>query len=209
VSDRVVAEIGRRRVVAVLRAESAAAAVSAARALSRGGVTAVEVAFTTPGAAEAIGELAADPDSLLVGAGTVTTAGEAAAAVDAGAAFLVSPYFVDEVVEAGRRSGLLVLPGAFSPAEIAAAAAVSPVVKLFPGTAGGPPLLRSLRGPFPHVRFVPTGGVELGTVRAWFAAGAFAVGAGGDLCPAEAIARREWDALEARARAYADAAGIG
>jgi 2-dehydro-3-deoxyphosphogluconate aldolase/(4S)-4-hydroxy-2-oxoglutarate aldolase len=187
--------------LAVIRADSATAAVRAGRALAAGGVRALEVAFTTPGAPAAIRELAAD-EELFVGAGTVLSAGQADDAIAAGAAFLVSPSLVDTVLDAGREAGVLALPGALTPTEVVAAAARADVVKLFPASLGGPGYLKALLAPLPELRIVPTGGVSAENVGAWLDAGAFALGAGGDLCPAAAIAAGDDEELTRRARGY-------
>lgn len=171
--------------VAVVRAASAGDAVRVSEALADGGVRAVEVAFTTPDAAAAIATLAERlAGRALVGAGTIVRPSDADAAIDAGAAFLVSPGFDAELVDHVRAAGRAILPGAATPTEVMAAVrhGVS-ALKLFPGSLGGPEHLRALRGPFPDVRFMPTGGVSLATVPAWFEAGAFAVGVGGLLAP--------------------------
>ena len=194
------------QVLAVIRADSAASAVEAGRALAAGGVRALEVAFTTPDAPAAIRELAAD-DELLVGAGTVLSDAHAHAALDAGAAFLVSPSLVPAVLAVAREAGVLALPGALTPTEVVAAAELAEVVKLFPASLGGVSYLKALLAPLPDLRIVPTGGVSASNAREWLAAGAFAVGAGGDLCPAELIADRRLDELTKRARSYRAALG--
>lgn len=199
----VLAQIALRPIVAVIRAESARQAVTAARALRRGGISAVEIAFTTPQAATAVAELANDGD-ILVGAGTVENIRAAAVASDAGARFLVSPFASPQIVELAYERGILAIPGVLTPTEIAAAAPYAPLLKLFPASIGGPPLLRTLRGPFPDVRFMPTGGVSLSNLDDWFDAGAFAVGAGNDLCPPADVAAGDVKSLERRARCYTE-----
>lgn len=197
--------IGARRVVAVVRAGSAQEAVAAAAALEDGGITAVEVALTTPDAAAAIRQIRAAHPDLLVGAGTVLSPRDVMASAEAGAAFVVSPGLALDVLEAARRAAFLAIPGVLTPTEVQRASAHAPLLKLFPAGLGGPPLLRTLRGPFPDVRFVPTGGVAAENVAEWFAAGAFAVGAGTDLCPPDGLRRGDYDAVVARARAYTEA----
>ena len=164
-------------------------------------MTAVEVTFTVPDAPGAIAELAAE-ESLLVGAGTVLTPDQADAAVRAGARFLVSPGLDDEVLDAAERLGVPALPGVFTPTEVARAARRCSLMKLFPASLGGPTLLAALRGPFPDLAFVPTGGVSASTVGEWLAAGAIAVGASGDLCPPDAIEARDTGLLQERAERY-------
>jgi 2-dehydro-3-deoxyphosphogluconate aldolase/(4S)-4-hydroxy-2-oxoglutarate aldolase len=194
-------------VVAVVRAPDAEAAVATGVALVRGGVRALEVTFTTPGAEEAIAELRgrfAEP--VLVGAGTVRTLTQVAAARAAGAQFLVAPGLDDAIVTAMRTTGLPTLAGAFTPTEVTRALALGvDAVKLFPAGVAGIGMLRALREPFPEARIVPTGGVTSDNLGAWLAAGAFAVGAGGSLCPSADIVAGRFDAIEQRARAFADA----
>lgn len=199
-TDRI-AELG---LLAVLRGASAAAAVEVADALVEGGVRGIEVTFTTPDAPGAIRELAArHGDAIVLGAGTVTSAGQAAAAARAGARFLVSPGLDPALLPAMRETGLDVLPGVLTPSEVMLAMRHDvPVVKLFPGASGGPAHLSALRAPFPEMEFLPTGGVSAENVGAWFAAGALAVGVGGALAPSTLEDRPE---LVARARELVDA----
>jgi 2-dehydro-3-deoxyphosphogluconate aldolase / (4S)-4-hydroxy-2-oxoglutarate aldolase len=202
--ERLRAELAQRGIVAVLRAGSAQRAVVAARALAEGGVTAIEVTFTVPDAPAAIAELAAD-EALLVGAGTVLRPDQAEAAIDAGARFVVSPNLDEQVLDAAESRGVPALPGVLTPTEVARAARRCSLVKLFPASLGGPALLAALREPFPELAFVPTGGVTAGEMGDWLRAGAAAVGAGGDLCPREAIEAGDTDLLRARAERYAAA----
>lgn len=197
-------ELRRRGIVAVIRGSRAEAAAAAGRALADGGITAVEVTFTVPGACEAVAELAAAPE-LLVGAGTVLTPEQAREAVAAGARYLVAPNLDPAVVDAADALGVPLLPGVLTPTEVAAAMPRCPVLKVFPASFGGPAYLRALRGPFPGLNAVPTGGVSAENLGEWLAAGALAVGAGGDLCPPSAVDAGDLDAIRARARAYARA----
>lgn len=194
------------RVIAVLRAPSAETAISAAEALLDGGITGIEITYSTPDAPTAIAQLRSRHPEAVIGAGTVRTEKEAAAAAEAGAQFLVSPGSTPAVVSAMLATGLPTLAGALSPTEIMSAVdAGVHAVKLFPGSLGGPGYLRTLRGPFPDIPIVPTGGVSADNVAEWLAAGALAVGAGGELCPAQAIAEAAWRDITARARAFAAA----
>lgn len=194
-------------VIAVVRAPDAEAAVATGAALVRGGVRALEVTYTTPGAEHAIAELRRRfPESVLVGAGTVRTLAQVAAAEAADAQFLVAPGLDDAVVAAMRATGRPTLAGAFTPTEVTRALALGvDAVKLFPAGVAGIGMLRALREPFPDARIVPTGGVTSDNLGEWLAAGAFAVGAGGSLCPSDDIAAGRFDAIEDRARAFADA----
>ncbi len=200
----IVDELRRRRIVAVVRGGSATAAEAAARALADGGVTAIEVTFTVPGACEAIAALASERD-LLIGAGTVLTAHDAHAAVAAGARYLIAPNFDPTVADAADALGVPLLPGVLTPTEVAAARRRCSIVKVFPASLGGPGYLRALRGPFPDLLAVPTGGVSVDNAAEWLAAGALAVGAGGDLCPPGSVDAGDTDELRRRARAYVEA----
>ena len=202
--ERLRAQLAERGILAVLRAGSAKRAVAAARALAEGGVTAIEVTFSVPDAPAAIAELAAD-EALLVGAGTVLSADQVEAAIGAGARFVVSPNLDEQVLDAAESGGVAALPGVLTPTEVARAARRCSLMKLFPASLGGPALLAALREPFPDLAFVPTGGIGVGEIGDWLRAGAVAVGAGGDLCPHEAIEAGDTGLLRARARRYADA----
>lgn len=180
-----------------MRAGDAAEAVEIAAALAEGGLRAIELTFTTPDAADAIAEARRllDPD-LLLGAGTITESEQAAAAVEAGADFLVSPHLDPVLLEAMLASGLLVLPGVLTPSEVAAALrAGASAVKLFPASSAGVAHMRALFGPFPGLQVVPTGGIGIDAARAWLDAGAVAVGLGGELIPRALRDARAWDAV--------------
>jgi 2-dehydro-3-deoxyphosphogluconate aldolase/(4S)-4-hydroxy-2-oxoglutarate aldolase len=194
-------------VLAVLRAPSAEQAVLAVDALVAGGVTGVEITFSTPDATEAIAEVARrHGDAIYLGAGTVLTSDQAQQAVAAGATFLVSPGTDEPIVSAMRATGAAVFTGALTPSEVMAALRLDVhAVKIFPASLGGPAYLKSLRGPFPDVAFMPTGGVNAGNIKDWLAAGAVAVGAGSELCSAAAMAAGRWDQIEASAREFSAA----
>lgn len=194
-------------VLAVLRAPDADAAAAAIDALVRGGVTGIEVTFSTPGAPEVIAAaLARHGDAIHVGAGTVLTPSQAREAVDAGAAYLVSPGTVTALITAMQETGAAVMGGALTPSEVMVAADLGiDVIKVFPASLGGPGYLSALRAPFPHLPFMPTGGVNPDNVAAWYAAGAVAVGAGGDLVPGSALKSGNWDEIERRAKLFAAA----
>jgi 2-dehydro-3-deoxyphosphogluconate aldolase/(4S)-4-hydroxy-2-oxoglutarate aldolase len=198
------------RVLAVLRAPSAESALRTADALVEGGITGLEVTYSTPDATRVIRELDQKyGDRIYLGAGTVTTAQQAADAADAGARFLVSPGTRPDLTAAMKATGRLVLTGALTPSEIMAAVEYgADVVKIFPASLGGPAYLRALRGPFPDVPLMPTGGVSPENLGDWFAAGALAVGAGSDLVSPAALASDDWAAITRRAEEFV-AAGPG
>jgi 2-dehydro-3-deoxyphosphogluconate aldolase / (4S)-4-hydroxy-2-oxoglutarate aldolase len=194
-------------VVAVLRAPSAAAAVSAVDALVAGGLTGIEVTYSTPDVPVVLREVRDRHPDVVLGAGTVRTPAHAEEAAAAGAEFLVSPGTLPEVTRAMLGTGATVLSGALTPSEVMLATDLGVhVVKLFPSSLGGPAYLKALRGPFPDVDFCPTGGVRPGNLGDWLAAGAVAVGAGGELTPASALATGDWEAVTAAAREFRAAA---
>ncbi|HYP44119.1 MAG TPA: bifunctional 4-hydroxy-2-oxoglutarate aldolase/2-dehydro-3-deoxy-phosphogluconate aldolase [Propionibacteriaceae bacterium] len=203
----VVTALQRVGVLAVLRAPSAAAAVSAVDALVAGGVTGIEITFSTPDAPEAIAEVARrHADAVYLGAGTVLTGQHARAAVDAGADFLVSPGTEATLVAAMKSTGAAVFTGALTPSEVMATLSLGvDAIKVFPAALGGPSYLRALRGPFPEVPFLPTGGVTAGNLAQWLAAGAVAVGAGSELCSASAMAQGRWAEVTEAARSFSRA----
>jgi 2-dehydro-3-deoxyphosphogluconate aldolase/(4S)-4-hydroxy-2-oxoglutarate aldolase len=197
-------------VVAVVRAPDPDSAVRGVEALVAGGVIGIEITYSTPDAASVIAELGRrHGNGIVLGAGTVLTLGQVTEAAEAGASFLVCPGSDDELAEAMRATGLAVLLGALTPSEVMHTLKLgADAVKIFPASLGGPSYVRALRGPFPDVPFIPTGGVNAGNVGDWLSAGAFAVGAGGDLCSAADLAAGRWDDLEGRAREYADAVAL-
>jgi 2-dehydro-3-deoxyphosphogluconate aldolase/(4S)-4-hydroxy-2-oxoglutarate aldolase len=189
-------------VVAVIRLREAGALRAVVDALAEGGVLALEVTMTVPRALELIAEIAPSlPPEVLLGAGTVLDAETARAAIEAGARYVVSPVFREEVLSTCHRFEVAAMPGCFTPTEILAAwDAGADVVKVFPATALGPGYFRDLRGPFPHLRLMPTGGVSLANAGEWIRAGAVAIGVGSALVDAEAVAARRFGDITDRAR---------
>jgi 2-dehydro-3-deoxyphosphogluconate aldolase/(4S)-4-hydroxy-2-oxoglutarate aldolase len=205
--DRALKRVEDLGLLAVVRGESRAAALEVVGALIEGGVLGIEITFTTPEAPRVIRDLDEEyGDRILLGAGTVTTHEQVEQSAEAGAVFLVSPGSDPDLLPAMLGTGLLVLPGTLTPSEIMLARSLgAPAVKLFPGSSGGPSYLKTLLGPFPNVPFVPTGGVSLENIVDWFAAGAFAVGAGGALAP-PSLGRRDRGEVVENARQFAGAA---
>lgn len=197
-----IAEAG---VVAVLRARASQHLAAVAHALVDAGLRVVEVTLTTPDAVTLIKQLHNDlGDAALVGAGTVVTLDEAEACIDAGADFLVSPTTALDVVATARIAGVAAFPGALTPTEILAAQrSGASAVKLFPASLVGPGYLAQLRGPFPSISIMPTGGIAVADVEPWLRAGAAAVGLGGSLSGA-ALADGPDKALRERARRALD-----
>jgi len=208
VSDaRVLAELVATGVIAVLRAPAPEAALATVDALVAGGVTGIEITYSIPDAAAVIAECRRRHGrTILLGAGTVTTAAQAEQAVQAGASYLVSPGTTRPLAEAMRATGAAVMLGALTPTELMTAVELgATVVKIFPASLGGPAYLKALRGPFPDTAVMPTGGVTAANLATWLAAGAVAVGAGGDLCPPAAIAAGDFTRIQSLAAEFADA----
>lgn len=200
-------ELSRVGVIAVLRAPDWRTCVRAAEALVAGGVLGIEVTYSTPDATKAIAVLRESlPGDAVLGAGTVTAPDQALQAVDAGASFLVSPGTSPSLAAAMKVTGAACLMGAYTPSEVQAVLSWgADVVKLFPASQGGPGYLRALRGPFPEVPFMPTGGVSSTNLPEWKSAGVAAVGAGGDLCPASSLQAADWATITHRAEEFARA----
>lgn len=188
-------------ILAVVRAPSTESAIRGAAALLEGGVTGLEITYSTPDAPAVIRALRAEyGDKIYLGAGTVLTRAQAEDAVDAGAEFLVSPGTVAATVTAMKATGSLVMAGALTPTEVLTAVGLgADVVKIFPASLGGPSYFRALRGPLPDVPLMPTGGVTPGNIGDWFDAGAVAVGAGGDLCSTADLAAGRYDLVREKA----------
>jgi len=191
-------------VVAVIRAPDTETALRGVEALVAGGVTGIEITYSTPDAPSVIATLAErHGDQILLGAGTVRTVREALVAAEAAASFLVSPGTTPSVAAAMKSTGLTCLLGALTPSEVMAALAVgADAVKLFPASLGAPAYLSSLRGPFPDVPFVPTGGVDVDNIAHWRRAGVVAVGAGSDLCSARDLSSGSWAGVTEKARSF-------
>src|SRR5512140_1177192 len=200
--DQVLEALLAARAIAVIRMKDAARLAGTAEALRKGGVTAIEITMTVPGAVDIIREMArSKAPGTLVGAGTVLDAGMAADVIGAGADFVVSPITDRDMIQTCRAAGVLVTPGAFTPTEIVSAwRAGADIVKVFPATSLGPQFFRDVRGPLPQIRLMPTGGVTIENAGDFLAAGACCVGIGTALVDRRAVEAGDWPALEARAR---------
>jgi 2-dehydro-3-deoxyphosphogluconate aldolase/(4S)-4-hydroxy-2-oxoglutarate aldolase len=200
--SEIAAAIERLGVVAVIRMKDPAKLRAVFDALADGGVRAIEVTMTVPGAVALIRQLAASlPAGVLLGAGTVIDADTARAVVDAGARFIVSPVFRRDVVSVCLERGVVACPGCFSPSEILDAHDLgADIVKVFPATALGPQYIRDLRAPMPQLKLMPTGGVSLDNAGDWIRAGAVAVGVGSSLLDARAIDEDRLEVIAGNAR---------
>jgi len=190
-----------RRVVPVLVLEDLDTAVPVAAALAAGGLPVAEVTFRTAVAAEALARIAAETD-LVVGAGTVVRPEQVDAAVAAGAQFIVTPGLSAPVVERCRALDVLVIPGVATATEVIAALDHGvDLLKLFPAEAvGGIALLKALRGPFPDVRFVPTGGIGPANAASYLAIPSVAAVGGSWMVAPELIAAHDFGAVTRLAR---------
>ena len=197
-------------IVAILRAGGEDHVDAVAQTLAEAGIRCLELTMTTPGAVTALRKLRRRlGGEVAIGMGSVTTALQAAQALDAGADFLVSPAVCPEVVAAALGAGVGAYPGALTPTEVLTAWNLgAAAVKLFPASTGGPRHLKDLRGPLPDIPLIPTGGVAIDQIGAYLRAGAVAVGLGGPLL-GDALEGGPLDALTDRAAAALDAVREG
>jgi 2-dehydro-3-deoxyphosphogluconate aldolase / (4S)-4-hydroxy-2-oxoglutarate aldolase len=196
-------------IVAVIRVKDPERVRGIVSALAAGGVRALEVTMTVPGAVDLIRDLAPRiPDGFLLGAGTVTDAATARAVIDAGASFVVGPVFRVDVLAACHERGVPAIPGCLSPTEILDAyEAGADIIKVFPATALGPQFIKDVRAPLPQVKLMPTGGVTVENAGDWIRAGAVAVGLGSALVDAAAAESGRFEEITSRAeRAVANVA---
>jgi 2-dehydro-3-deoxyphosphogluconate aldolase/(4S)-4-hydroxy-2-oxoglutarate aldolase len=193
--------------LAVIRGPSPELTLKMVDALVAGGVYGIEITYTTPNAAHVVKELDAQfSGEVLLGMGTLTEPQQADEAVEAGAKFLVSPHYEEELAAAMFATGQPIMMGAFTPAEVIKSyRGGSSIVKLFPGSLGSPKYLKALRGPFPDIPMMPTGGVSAENIEDWFKAGAVAVGAGSALCPRSWAEEGRFDDITTRARSFVEA----
>ena len=180
---RMPARTGAAKLIVVVRAPDAADYDRVLDVLVSAGIRSVELTLTTPGTLERLPELLARFGEVAdVGVGTVVDGEQLDAAVRAGAHYLVTPIADPDLVTAATRAGVPIVPGGLTPTELFGAwRAGAAAVKIFPANVVGPGYLKDLRGPFPGIAAVPSGGVDLGGARAWLAAGAAAVSVGGPL----------------------------
>ncbi|HTS27155.1 MAG TPA: bifunctional 4-hydroxy-2-oxoglutarate aldolase/2-dehydro-3-deoxy-phosphogluconate aldolase [Bryobacteraceae bacterium] len=204
-ANEILASITEIGIVPVVRTSSAEAAIQAVEAMYQGGVRAAEITMTVPGAVRAL-EKVADRfgSTLMLGAGTVLDPETARVCMLAGAQFFVTPSLKVATIEMVKRYSKVVCPGALTPTEVLTAwEAGADVVKIFPaGNVGGPKYIKALKGPFPQIEMIPTGGVNLETTGDFLKAGACAVAVGGELVDPKSIRDGRFDVIEDRARQY-------
>ncbi len=194
-------------VVAIIRVQRNDQLLDITRALVKGGVTVIEVTMSTPKAIHGIETLV---DILgkkaIIGVGTILDVATGAAAIAAGAEFVVSPVLNTKIIETTRKLGKVAIPGAFTPSEIFTAwSAGADIVKVFPANTMGPQYLKELLAPMPFLRMFPTGGVTVKNAAELIKAGAIAVGAGSSLVGKDLMVRGDWDGITAQARQFVNA----
>jgi 2-dehydro-3-deoxyphosphogluconate aldolase/(4S)-4-hydroxy-2-oxoglutarate aldolase len=195
-----VEHFGREQASAILRTDDQDRAAQAMEAAVRGGFSIIEFTLSIPGAFDLVREFS-QRDGLVVGTGTVMDEHQARQSVAAGARFLVSPVVDEAVIAVAGELEVACMPGCHTPTEMLRAhRAGAQLCKLFPAPAGGPAWVRSVLGPMPQLRIVPTNGVDEHNAGDWIAAGAFAVGFVNTLFEPADIAAGRWEAIEARAR---------
>lgn len=203
----VLTKIQQLGLLAVIRGPSPELTVQMVEALIAGGVRGIEITYTTPQAEQVTAELSRRwGEQILLGMGTLTEPAQAATAVAAGAQFLVSPVCEPALVTAMTQTGRLTMAGALTPTEILQAWRLgADVIKLFPGSLTGPGYVRAIKGPFPDIPLMPTGGVSAANLAEWFAAGVIAVGAGSELCPPALARQGRFDEITRRAAEFMQA----
>jgi 2-dehydro-3-deoxyphosphogluconate aldolase/(4S)-4-hydroxy-2-oxoglutarate aldolase len=192
-------------IIPVVRAQSPDEALQAVEAIREGGVPILEITMTVPGAVKVIEEVVKRFGAeIIVGAGTILDPETARVCILSGAQFIVSPALNVQTIECCRRYSVPVLPGALTPTEVLTAwSAGADVVKVFPcGSVGGASYIKNLKGPFPHIDMIPTGGVSLKTAADFIKAGAMALGIGTDLVDVKAIREGNAKLLTERARQF-------
>jgi 2-dehydro-3-deoxyphosphogluconate aldolase/(4S)-4-hydroxy-2-oxoglutarate aldolase len=195
-------------IIAVVRAQHPDQVPPLSEALVSGGVIAVEITMTTPNAIEAIRNArSALGPAALVGVGTVLDLKTCAAAIEAGAEFVVTPVCRPEFVAIAHAAGRPIMLGAYTPTEAQTAhEAGADFIKIFPADTLGPGYIKALRAPMPHLKIVPTGGVELNNVADFLKAGCAALGVGSSLVSAKILHETNWPELTRRAREFVQAA---
>ncbi|MEO1289636.1 MAG: bifunctional 4-hydroxy-2-oxoglutarate aldolase/2-dehydro-3-deoxy-phosphogluconate aldolase [Chloroflexota bacterium] len=199
--------IAENPIIAIVRLDDLSSSVDLAKALRDGGVTTIEFTLTNPDATEAIAKVRdALGDSICVGAGSVITTKQVEAVVDCGAQFIVSPVTKRDVIETCHNNDIPTIPGAYTPSEIQTAWEMDvAAVKVFPARNLGASYIKDVLAPLPHLRLIPTGGINVKNIADFIEAGVFAVGVGGALCNPQTIAEQDWSAISKSAEALREA----
>lgn len=201
----VLEHIDKHKIVAIVRLDDLSTARHITEALVEGGIRAIEFTLTNPQAVPTIAAMRKSvDDKVAIGAGSVTTTEQVRAVADAGAQFVVSPVSKRDVIAACAAHSLPAMPGAFTPTEIQQAWEWgASVVKVFPANHLGTRYIRDVKAPLPHLRLMPTGGINADNMREYLDLGAFAVGVGSSLINNDAIANQDWKRLRENAQRYA------
>lgn len=195
--------IAEKKIVAIIRAQSSTSLLKVVQALKEGGIECIEVTMTTPGALKTLEEVRNKMEGVLFGAGTVLDPETARLCILSGAQFLVTPSLNFATIEMAHRYDVPIIPGAMTPSEILSAwEKGAEVVKVFPASSLGPQYIKELKGPFPHIKLCPTGGINLDNLRSFLQAGATCVGVGGSLVKSQLIQEEKWEELANLARAF-------
>lgn len=194
------------RIIAVLRAPEASQYADVVDVLIDAGVTAIELTLTTPNTLDEVASLCEQfGDRASIGVGTVLQVQDAFTAIDAGAKFIVTPNLNPDIVAAAHERGVPILPGVLTPTEVAVALDLGvSAVKIFPAQTVGAGYLKHLRGPYPNLQGIPSGGVDLEGAQQWLAADAPAVSVGGPLL-GDVFKTGDLDMLRAKAQAFVSA----
>jgi 2-dehydro-3-deoxyphosphogluconate aldolase/(4S)-4-hydroxy-2-oxoglutarate aldolase len=195
--SEIVSALTEAGVIAIVRTQSAEAVAPVVEALMAGGLNAIEITMTVPGALEIIRATRKNFDEkILLGAGTIIDVKTCQAVIEAGAEYIVSPITRPELVTAAHALGKPTALGAYTPTEAQTAhEAGSDFIKIFPADGLGPNYIKNLKAPLPHLRIVPTGGVTVANVGEWIRAGASAVGVGSALVSAQLLKDKNWAEL--------------
>ena len=198
-------------VVAIMRAKSSDQLLAAADAIEAGGVNAIEVTMTTPGALDVVSQATARYGAdVLFGAGSVLDPETARAAILAGAQFVVCPTLNLDTIQICQRYAVPVVPGAYTPTEVLTAwEAGADIVKVFPSSVGGPAYLKAIKAPLPQVKLVPVGGVTLDNTADFIRAGAEIVAVGSALVSQDLLDAQDFDTLTERARRFREEVARG
>jgi 2-dehydro-3-deoxyphosphogluconate aldolase / (4S)-4-hydroxy-2-oxoglutarate aldolase len=210
--EKIQSLVARHRLVAIIRLDDLSHAVEISQALLDGGVYLQEYTLSNPAALEAIRTVRKqlqvfNTDDAAIGLGSVRNLNEAEQAVDCGAQFIVTPITMTAVIERCQKAKIPIMPGAYTPTEIATAwDAGATFVKVFPARNLGPGYIKDVLAPMPYLKLMPTGGIDLNNMPTYLSAGAAAVGIGGNIIDTQAVANRDWSRLAAAAKLYADSA---
>jgi 2-dehydro-3-deoxyphosphogluconate aldolase / (4S)-4-hydroxy-2-oxoglutarate aldolase len=210
--EKAIAKVREVGLIPIVRTPSSEDAVRAAEAILAAGIGIAEITMTVPDALRVLERVAKNfGDKVLLGAGTVLDAKSCEAAIAAGAEFIVTPSLQFDVIETAKRLGKPCFPGALTPTEVLAAwRAGADMVKIFPcGPVGGPQYIKALKGPFPHIDYLPTGGVTLETTPHYIRVGAAAVAVGGELCDLKALKAGKVETIISNARKFLEAVRAG